>query len=113
LSNRLIGYRGLESTIRFDEQDPGMIQRLIQVNVEAPLQMSRYVLPQMIERRHGRIVNIGLMFVSIGFHCSTAYSASKFALRGFARDVFFGGVYARSESNSDRSFQMESDDLTA
>jgi short-subunit dehydrogenase len=99
--------------VRFDEQDPGMIQRLIQVNVEVPLQMTRYVLPQMIERRHGRIVNIGSMFGSIGFSCFTAYSASKFALRGFARDVYFGGVYARSGSNSGRSFHMESDDLTA
>jgi len=98
--------------VRFDEQDPGMIQRLIQVNVEVPLQMTRYVLPQMIERRHGRIVNIGSMFGSIGFSCFTAYSASKFALRGFARDVFFGCVYASSKSNSDRSFQIESDDLT-
>jgi len=99
--------------VRFDEQDPGMIQRLIQVNVEVPLQMTRYVLPQMIERRHGRIVNIGSMFGSIGFPCFTAYSARKFALRGFARDVYFGGVYAMSGSNSGRSFHMKSDDLTA
>jgi short-subunit dehydrogenase len=81
----LINLAGVMDFVRFDEQDPGMIQRLIQVNVEAPLQMTRYVLPQMIERRHGRIVNIGSMFGSIGFPCFTAYSASKFALRGFSQ----------------------------
>jgi len=32
---------------------------------------------------------------------------------GFARDVFIDGVYAKSGSNSDLSFQIESDDLTA
>jgi short-subunit dehydrogenase len=43
------------------------------------------VLPQMIERGHGRIVNVGSMFGSIGFPCFATYSASKFALRGFSQ----------------------------
>ena len=92
----LINLAGVMDFVRFDEQDPGMIQRLIQVNVEAPLQMSRCVLPQMVERRHGRIVNIGSMFGSIGFPCFSAYSASKFALRGFSqalrRELIGSGV---------------------
>lgn len=81
----LINLAGVMDFVRFNEQDPGMIQRLLQVNVEAPLQMTRCVLPQMIERRHGRIINIGSMFGSIGFPCFAAYSASKFALRGFSQ----------------------------
>ncbi len=81
----LINLAGVMDFVRFDEQDPGMIQRLIQINVEAPMQMIRSVLPQMMERRHGRIVNIGSMFGSIGFPCFAAYSASKFALRGFSQ----------------------------
>jgi short-subunit dehydrogenase len=81
----LVNLAGVMDFVRFDEQDPGMIQRLLQINVEAPLQLTRYVLPQMIERRHGRIVNIGSMFGSIGFPCFAAYSASKFALRGFSQ----------------------------
>jgi short-subunit dehydrogenase len=81
----LINLAGVMDFVRFDEQDPGMIQRLLQVNVEAPMQMTRSVLPQMMEQRHGRIVNIGSMFGSIGFPCFAAYSASKFALRGFSQ----------------------------
>jgi short-subunit dehydrogenase len=81
----LINLAGVMDFVRFDEQDPGMIQRLLQVNVEAPMQLTRYVLPQMIERGRGRIVNIGSMFGSIGFPCFSAYSASKFALRGFSQ----------------------------
>jgi short-subunit dehydrogenase len=81
----LINLAGVMDFVRFDEQDPGMIQRLIQINVEAPMQMIRSILPQMMERRHGRIVNIGSMFGSIGFPCFAAYSASKFALRGFSQ----------------------------
>jgi short-subunit dehydrogenase len=81
----LINLAGVLDFARFDEQDPGMIQRILQVNVEAPMQLTRYVLPQMIEQGHGRIVNVGSMFGSIGFPCFAAYSASKFALRGFSQ----------------------------
>ena len=92
----LINLAGVMDFARFDEQDPGTIQRILQVNVEAPMQLARRVLPQMIERGHGRIVNIGSMFGSIGFPCFAAYSASKFALRGFSealrRETIGSGV---------------------
>jgi short-subunit dehydrogenase len=63
----LINLAGIMDFVRFDEQDPGMIHRLIQINVEAPMQMIRSVLPQMMERSHGRIVNMGSMFALRGF----------------------------------------------
>jgi short-subunit dehydrogenase len=81
----LINLAGVMDFARFDEEDPGIIQRILQVNVEAPMQLTRSVLPQMIERGHGRIVNVGSMFGSIGFPCFAAYSASKFAMRGFSQ----------------------------
>jgi short-subunit dehydrogenase len=61
-----------------------MIQAMLKVNVEAPLQLTREVLPGMIEQRRGRVVTVGSMFGSIGFPCFAAYSATKFALRGFS-----------------------------
>lgn len=81
----LINLAGIMDFARFDEEDPGIIQRILQVNVEAPVQLTRCALPQMIERGHGRIVNVGSMFGSIGFPCFAAYSASKFAMRGFSQ----------------------------
>jgi len=81
----LVNLAGVLDFARYDEQDPGTIHRILQVNVEAPMQLARYVLPQMIERGRGRIVNIGSMFGSIGFPCFAAYSASKFAMRGFSQ----------------------------
>jgi len=65
--------------------DAETIRRITQINVEAPMQLARAVLPGMLARRSGRIVNIGSMFGSIGFPCFAAYSASKFALRGFSQ----------------------------
>jgi len=81
----LINLAGVQDFSRFEEEDPAMIQRIIQVNIEAPMQLIRQLLPPMLAQGHGRIVNIGSTFGSIGFPCFAAYSASKFALRGFSQ----------------------------
>jgi NAD(P)-dependent dehydrogenase (short-subunit alcohol dehydrogenase family) len=81
----LINLAGVLDFVRFQDEDPGTISRLLKVNLEAPVQLARGVLPGMIERGHGRIVNVGSMFGSIGFPLFAAYCASKFALRGFSQ----------------------------
>lgn len=81
----LINLAGILDFGRFQEVDPGLVSRLLKTNLEAPMQLTRAVLPGMIERGHGRIVNVGSMFGSIGFPLFAAYSASKFALRGFSQ----------------------------
>jgi short-subunit dehydrogenase len=72
------------------------IDRLLQTDVMAPLHMSRAVLPQMLARRSGSIVNVGSVFGGIGFAGFAAYSSCKFALRGFSealrREVAGSGV---------------------
>lgn len=81
----LINLAGILDFKRFHESDPATLQRILQVNVEAPMQLVHAVLPKMIAQGSGRIVNIGSMFGSIGFPCFAVYSASKFALRGFSQ----------------------------
>lgn len=81
----LINLAGMLDFRLFSETEDDRISRLLQVNVEAPMQLARAVLPQMIAQGGGRIVNIGSMFGSIGFPLFAAYSASKFALRGFSQ----------------------------
>ena len=81
----LINLAGVLDFGNFQECDPGMLHQLLQVNVEAPMQLTRAVLPGMLERGHGRIVNVGSTFGSIGFPLFAAYSASKFALRGYSQ----------------------------
>ena len=69
----------------FAEQDPGLIQKTVEINTLAPMLLARAVLPAMIEQDSGQIVNIGSTFGSIGFAWFSAYSASKYALRGFSQ----------------------------
>lgn len=81
----LINLAGVLDFRFFDEADASAITRALQVNVEAPMQMAREVLPAMLGRGSGRIVNVGSTFGSIGYPGFAAYSASKFALRGFSQ----------------------------
>ncbi|MDD4880831.1 MAG: SDR family oxidoreductase [Gallionellaceae bacterium] len=81
----LINLAGVLDFRPFQDEDPVMLQRILQINVEAPMQLARAVLPGMLERGRGRIVNVGSMFGSIGFPYFAAYSASKFALRGYSQ----------------------------
>jgi short-subunit dehydrogenase len=81
----LINLAGVLDFRFFDQADAGAITRTMQINVEAPMQMTREVLPAMLGRGSGRIVNVGSTFGSIGYPGFAAYSASKFALRGFSQ----------------------------
>jgi short-subunit dehydrogenase len=81
----LINLAGVLDFGPLEDSDPGMLHLLLQVNVEAPMQLARALLPGMLERGHGRIVNVGSTFGGIAFPFFAAYSASKFALRGFSQ----------------------------
>ncbi len=80
----LINLAGLNSFRAFEDEDPARLDALMHVNLLAPMHLTRALLPGMIARGEGRIVNIGSIFGSIGFAWFTAYSASKFGLRGFS-----------------------------
>jgi len=61
--------------------------RVFRVNVTAPFLITRAVLPGMIARKSGRIINIASTASSQGYLHQSAYVASKHALLGFARSL--------------------------
>jgi len=81
----LINNAGVMDFILFEEQPPERIAQMLQINVTAPIQLARAVLPGFIASNSGHIVNIGSIFGSIGFPHYATYCASKFALRGFSQ----------------------------
>lgn len=58
------------------------------VNVRAPFQLSKALLPQMKANSWGRIVNIGSSSAFYGFKDTAIYCASKHALLGFSRSLY-------------------------
>ena len=80
----LINLAGMMSFRCFEDEDLDVMERIIEVNLLGAMRLTRHVLPAMVERDQGRIINVGSVFGSIGFAYFTAYSASKFGLRGFS-----------------------------
>lgn len=80
----LINNAGMQSFRPFHEEDPETIERTIQLNTLVPMQLTRQLLPGMLQRKSGRIVNVGSTFGSIAFAWFASYSTSKFGLRGFS-----------------------------
>jgi NAD(P)-dependent dehydrogenase (short-subunit alcohol dehydrogenase family) len=62
--------------------DPEVFERQIAVNLRGPFLLIRALLPLMLARRAGLVVNIGSVAGRIAFPENGAYSASKFGLRG-------------------------------
>lgn len=60
------------------------IERLIDINLNVPIQLTRLLLPTLRASRTGVIVNIGSTFGSIAYPGYSVYSASKYGLRGFS-----------------------------
>ena len=58
------------------------------VNVRAPFQLSKALLPPMQAQSWGRIVNIGSSSAFSGFKDTAIYCASKHALLGLSRSLF-------------------------
>src|SRR5437762_3211374 len=61
------------------------VETLIQLNLTGPIELTRLLLPGMLQRKRGHIVNISSMGGRIGFPYTEVYSASKDGLIGFTR----------------------------
>jgi short-subunit dehydrogenase len=80
----LINLAGLMSFRAIEDEDPAFLQKLMQVNLIAPMLLSRLVIPHFHAQGSGHIVNVGSIFGSINFAYFTAYSTSKAGVRGFS-----------------------------
>jgi 3-oxoacyl-[acyl-carrier protein] reductase len=78
----LINNAGIASFGKFLELEPTDWERIIQVNLMGPYYVTRAVIPNMIERQTGDIINISSTAGLAGNAMTSAYSASKFALLG-------------------------------
>ncbi len=69
----------------FADSDPATWLADLDLNFMTTLRMTHAVLPQMIARRSGRIVNIGSTAGLVGDYMLPVYSAAKAAVHGFTR----------------------------
>ncbi|KAA9004738.1 3-ketoacyl-ACP reductase [Paenibacillus spiritus] len=83
----LINNAGIASFGKVLEMDPEEWKQIIDINVMGTYYVTRAVLPQLIAKNAGDIINISSTNGLNGAATSSAYSASKFAVIGFTESL--------------------------
>ena len=90
---------------------------MYEINLFAPINLVRKLLPDMISRKSGVIINVSSIFGEVGGSCEVDYSVAKSGLIGFtkalAKEVGPAGVRVNcvcpgvidTEMNDDLSFE--------
>jgi uncharacterized protein len=79
----LVANAGLPASGELTDFTPEQIDRALEVNLRAPMQLTRALLPSMLERERGHLVYVSSLVGKIPAAGSSIYSATKFGLRGF------------------------------
>ena len=83
----LVNNAGLAAAGRLDHVPEERWEAVMQVNLLAPMRLCNRLVPAMIERGSGHIVNISSIAGWVGSHGLSAYCAAKFGLRGFGESL--------------------------
>ena len=83
----LVANAALPGSGRLDDYSPEEIDRALDVNLRAPIQLSRALLPGMTERGEGHLVFISSLSGKVASAGASIYAATKFGMRGFATSL--------------------------
>jgi short-subunit dehydrogenase len=83
----LVNNAGVEFTAAYHDLTVENITETIAVNLEAPMVLSRLVLPEMLNRKRGHIVNISSLAGKSGPAFQEPYAATKAGLIGFTSSL--------------------------
>jgi NAD(P)-dependent dehydrogenase (short-subunit alcohol dehydrogenase family) len=81
----LINNAGAASSAPFLKTDADALRAMLALNLEAPAEAARLVLPGMLTRRWGRVVNVASTAGLKGYPYVSAYVAAKHGLVGLTR----------------------------
>lgn len=80
----LFNSAGISHPARFEETSLEIFERLNAVNYLGTVYVTRTLIPGMLQRGSGHIINLSSVAGFIGTYGYSAYSATKFAIRGFS-----------------------------
>ncbi|MDK2981877.1 MAG: 3-dehydrosphinganine reductase [Chloroflexota bacterium] len=81
----LVNCAGIAYPGEFTELKPEIFEEVMRINFLGTVYLTKLVVPGMVERRAGYVVNISSLAALIGIYGYTAYAPSKYAVRGFSR----------------------------
>jgi short-subunit dehydrogenase len=83
----LVNNAGLLTGGLLENQKPEEIQEMFQVNVISLVNLTRMILPDMLKKNSGLIINNASVSGYMFFPCASTYAASKAAVVGFTRCI--------------------------
>ena len=72
----------------FIKTEASIINSVIDVNIKAPLYLTQYCLPYLLQNPHSAVINISSIAGKEYIATAASYCASKFALFGFSGSLF-------------------------
>ena len=83
----LVNNAGIIRRIPMTEMSAEEFRKVVDVDLNAPFIVSKAVIPSMIERGHGKIINICSMMSELGRETVSAYAAAKGGLKMLTRNI--------------------------
>jgi len=83
----LVNNAGIIKRIPMCDMTAAEFRQVIDVDLNAPFIVSKAVIPSMIERGHGKIINICSMMSELGRETVSAYAAAKGGLKMLTRNI--------------------------
>ncbi|WP_158853721.1 SDR family NAD(P)-dependent oxidoreductase [Saccharothrix deserti] len=83
----LVNNAGVALSGTFDQVSADEFDWVMDINFRAPVALTRLLLPTLLKSPGSHVVNVSSLFGLIGPPGQTAYSSSKFALRGFSESL--------------------------
>jgi short-subunit dehydrogenase len=83
----LINNAGYEHPVRLIAQSDAQVAQQLETNLIAPIDLARRLLPGMLERKQGVVVNISSMSGKGATPYNAIYSATKYGLNGFTASL--------------------------
>ncbi len=80
INNAAISYVGLLTDMTLDQW-----HQVMNVNLNALFYICRLVIPQMVQRKEGKIINVSSVWGNVGASMEVAYSAAKGGVNSFTR----------------------------
>ena len=90
----LVNNAGIIKRIPMCEMTAADFRKVIDVDLNAPFIVSKAVIPSMVKKGHGKIINICSMMSELGRETVSAYAAAKGGLKMLTRNICseFGGA---------------------
>jgi 2-hydroxycyclohexanecarboxyl-CoA dehydrogenase len=83
----LVNGAGWGKTVPFVDSDDAFWEKVINLNFIGPMRLTKALLPQMFERKSGRIVSVSSDAGRVGSLGETVYSGAKAGLIGFSKGL--------------------------